>query len=242
MRQRSSCALLATLTTLAVGCANAPPRVASVDVAALLAVQRAAVAGSGPVLYSAFEPGARAAARWQSINLVVARDGLVWAAPEIDLTPVVLRRTFAVARVGERVAFVDLQSVISQTIDGKREKAKLRDEFEHKQAELDGLQTALKQSVARGDSDSPRAIQDLRQRYQELQGELKRHEDEAVHALLAKLSSEVGELARAQHIDVVFDRNVKPDEVVVYRDGTAFPPNGPDLTADLIRLHDQRFP
>ena len=90
-------------------------------------------------------------------------------------------------------------------------------------------------------SDTARARRmTLRQRFRELQGELQQHERDATNVILRKLSPEVAELAKRHGLDVVLEASYKGEEVV-YRDGVDYPPRGPDLTDELIRLHDERF-
>jgi len=232
---------LGALATLAIGCAHAPPRIVSVDFDVWAAAQPPpGVSRNAADRFYLLRPRARAIAEQQKIDVVLVRDALVYAAPDIDLTPTLIGRGSGPTRVGERVGIVNLQHALETTRDGTQAKATLREEFNRKQAELDRLQATLKAKYRSDPGSGQAAIETLRQRFRELQGELQQHEREATNVILRKLSPEVAELAKRHGLDVVLEASYKGEEVV-YRDGVDYPPRGPDLTDELIRLHDERF-
>jgi Skp family chaperone for outer membrane proteins len=183
-------------------------------------------------------------AKQHNINLVLDEALILYAAPDLDLTQTLLGHASGAARSGERSAVIALQRVIETTRDGKQARAALKVEFEQKQVELNQRQAELKAKYANNleaARQSPDAAA-LVQRYRELQRELQGHEDEAVRAIIGRMKPDIAELARRRGIDVIFEVTNKGEEVV-YRGNVAYPsPRGPDLTDELIRLHDERTP
>jgi outer membrane protein len=231
------------LATLASGCAHAPPRIGSVDVGAWASAQPPP--GPSQVLaerYDVIRPRVTTIAKQQNVNLVLDRSQVVYAAREMDFTATLLGGTMQPIRIGQHIAVVNLQRVVERTRDGRRARAVLKAEFDRKQAELDRRQEALKAQYREGrEAETAQGLVRLKDLFLKLQEELKKHEDEAVHALLERMQPEVAELAQRHGFDVVIEVSGRGGEVV-YNDRVAYPPRGPDVTDELIGLHDQRFP
>jgi Skp family chaperone for outer membrane proteins len=227
---------LAGLTSLALACAHAPPRADSVDLRPS--------PGTHPALGVAHEssdPSTRGVAKQDNINLVFECDQVVYAAPDIDLTPTSPGHPKTTLRMGESVAVINFQRALDTTREGRQARAQLKAEFERKQAELDQRQLELKAKYgqdAAGMKRSPEFAA-LNNRFLEMRREMAEHEQAAVRALLMRMKSEVAELARGRRIDIVVAAALKGDEVVD-RAGVAYHPRIPDLTDELIRLHDER--
>jgi Skp family chaperone for outer membrane proteins len=235
---------LLVLSLLMVACAHDPPRMASVDVRAFTDGQPT----PGPPIalehgYELVRPRAREAAKQQSCNLVVDHENVVYAAADIDLTPTLLGRAQGATRLGEHAAIVSLQRALETTREGQRARAQLKAEFDVKQGELDRRQEAIKAKFGKDSEAAMRSSEfvELSRRFRALKAEMEQHETETTRAILERLRSDAAALAQRRGIDVILEVSSRGSEVL-YRSGVAFPPAGPDLTDELIRLHDERFP
>ena len=166
-----------------------------------------------------------------------------WSTPRpyINLTPTLLGQGNGPKRVGEHVGVVNLQHTLEVTRDGKQAKAALREELYRKQDELDRLQRAVKEKYAanlKAAQGSPE-LEAMKQRDLELKRELEQHEREATKAILRKLSPRSPSW-RSITGSTSSSRPPTRAKEVLYRDGVDYPPRGPDLTDELIRLHDER--
>jgi Skp family chaperone for outer membrane proteins len=234
---------LVALATLALGCGHAPARIGSVDVGAWANAQPPPGPSRLPAeSYDVIRPRVTTIAKQQNVNLVLDRSQLFYAAGDMDFTATLLGGAMQPIRIGQRIAVVNLQRALERTRDARRARALLKAEFDRKQAELDQRQEALKQQYREGrDAESAQGLVQLKDLFRKLQAELQKHENEATHALLERMQLEVAELAQQHGFDVVIEVSNQGNEVV-YNDGVAYPPRGPDVTDELIGLHDQRFP
>jgi Skp family chaperone for outer membrane proteins len=108
--------------------------------------------------------------------------------------------------------------------------------------ELDVLQKALKDKYGRDREALARSTElaALKDRFRELQQELQRYESDETRIIIERMKPDIAELARRHGVDVVIEVSNKGGEVV-YRGNLDYPPPGPDLTDELIRLHNQRL-
>jgi hypothetical protein len=126
---------------MALGCGHAPARIVSVDVDAWGNAQPPpGMSRKAADRYYLIRPRVQVVAEQQRINLVVARDLVLYAAPETDLTPTLLGHPNGAVRISDRAGVINLQRVIDQTRDGKQAHQALKVEFEGKVAVLDALQ------------------------------------------------------------------------------------------------------
>ncbi len=189
-------------------------------------------------------------ARQHGLNLVFEDDQLFYAAPDLDVTMVLLGKEAHPVRAGERLGRFSLRAVFDRSHDGVAEHARLQKELDLKQGELDRMQRAViaqlgiqgtptleqRQQVTQALQHGP-----LRHRFDELSEELQRHTKEANLALIARLKPDLEALAKQHQLDAVFEAT-DDGRRLVYRRRATFPVAGYDLTEELIRLHDQRVP
>lgn len=189
-------------------------------------------------------PRAEELARRHGLNLVFNYASLVYAAPDLDLTPMVLGQPDGAFRVGVRGGVVDLERAFATTHEGQQLKAQLKRELEANQAEIDRSQRELRDKYG-NDMDalsrSPERAA-LAERFNKLRIEMAAHELKATAALLARLVADVKELARTRSLDVVTETSQHDKDLdVLYQKWSRYPIGWPDLTGELIRVHDERF-
>ena len=147
------------------------------------------------------------------------------------------------ARAEQKLAFVDLQRALAETEDGKKATGKLKAEFEKKQKELDTRQEELKKMKADLDKQAsilkPDALaakqQELQQKviqlqetYVRLQGDLEKKQGEEMQRIIKKMQAVVGQIAQAENITFVFEKN----------SGIVYGPPALDITNELIRKYN----
>lgn len=147
------------------------------------------------------------------------------------------------ARAEQKIAYVDLQRAIEETDDGKKVKARLKSEFEKKQKELDQRQEELKkmkaeldrqravlskEAMATKEQEFAQKFQQLQETYMRLQQDLQRKEAEEMQRLIKKMSAIVAQIAQAEGVTYVFERNA----------GLLYAPPALDLTNELIRKYN----
>jgi len=152
-----------------------------------------------------------------------------------------------VAAVDVKLGYVDLQRALNEVDEGKAAKALLKKDFEEKQKQLDAGKTDFekaradfdKQQVVMSDqakrdkaSELDRRAMELQATYQKLQQDLMKREQEMTGGIFQKMSDIVREMAEADGITMVLERNAG----VVY----ALP--ALDLTNELIRKYNARHP
>jgi outer membrane protein len=152
-----------------------------------------------------------------------------------------------VARAEQKMAYVDLQRALLEVDEGKSAKGKLKAEFDKRQKTLDAEQDAVKKakedldkrSMAMTD-DAKRAkeqelmqkLGEVQQHYMTMQKELSDSERQATQAIFGKMETVIGEIAEAEGMTFVFDKNA----------GLVYAPASLDLTTELIRRYNLKYP
>ena len=151
------------------------------------------------------------------------------------------------ARAEQKIAYVDLQRALLEVDEGKAAKAKLKTEFDKKQHELDGEQETLKKdkedldkrSMAMADDARHDAEQKLQARlmevtnhWQGMQKDLSEQERKLTSAIFEKMQGIIADIAVAEGLTFVFDKNA----------GLVYAPPSLDLTNELVRRYNDRFP
>ena len=145
-------------------------------------------------------------------------------------------------RAGVRGGVVDLQRALNLTHEGQEVRTRIKCELDVKQAELDRAQREIDKYGRNKAAFAPAPeYAALTARFAQLSKELIAHEQEATKSIVDRLKAEVAELARARQIDVVVEASLRERNVVVYRHWSRLV-DGPNLTDELIRQHDARFP
>jgi outer membrane protein len=149
---------------------------------------------------------------------------------------------------GMKVAYVDLQRALLEVGEGKLAKTKLKVYFDEKQTLLDAESERLKKMKedldrqdlmidpsikAAKEDDLQKALIELQKLYMKLNQELKQKEQEAVAPILEKMQAILTEVAEERGYDLILDKN---------NSGIIYAPMKFDITADLIRIYDERYP
>lgn len=216
---------------------------ATVDVDAWANAQPA---GSVPTVatarHAALRPAMETLAHARGFNLVFDRVDLVYASPDIDLTPVLLGHTDVHVPLATHAARVDMQRALEDTRRGRATKATLKQEYDRKQAEINQRVALFKASHAQGDPRQAQVLAELRQRYRELSGELEQHEHDATAALLQRLIECTRGVAQRHGVEIVLEAHYGGSRDPLYRHGTRVPLDGLDLTQELIETFDREYP
>ncbi len=146
-----------------------------------------------------------------------------------------------------KIGYVDLQKALLEVEEGKTAKSSLQVYFEEKQKMLDAESTRLqqakddleKQAMAispevykQKETDLQKQLIEAQKLYYNLQMELKQKEQDAVAPILDKMQVILKDVAEKEGYDLILDKNSS---------GIVYAPMKYDLTAQLIRLYDERF-
>ena len=151
------------------------------------------------------------------------------------------------ARAEQKIGYVDLQRALNEVEEGKAAKALLQHDFAEKQKTLDGKKAEFeklqadfeKQSVvmseqARKDktADLDRRARDLQALFVNLQKDLSEREREATRGIFDRMNGIVREIAEADGFTYVFEKGA----------GIVYAPGSLDLTNELIRKYNAKYP
>ncbi len=152
-----------------------------------------------------------------------------------------------VARAEQKIAYVDLQRALLEVDEGRAAKAKLKGDFDKKQKALDAEQEQLKKdkedldrrSSAMDDGARRDAEQKLQARlmevtnhWQTMQKELSDQERVLTSGIFEKMQGIIADIAQAEGLTFVFDKNA----------GLVYAPPSLDLTNELVRRYNDKFP
>jgi len=147
-----------------------------------------------------------------------------------------------------RIAYVDVQRAINETRDGKQSKASLREIYGARQRDLDNRQDLLRQMEQRINAQKSNAnadayahelgvyqtgVAELQKAYKAYQDDLQLREAEAVKGIVEKMKSLLAEIAGREGYTLVLEVN---------EGGAFYYDKNLDLTLEVIRLYDERFP
>jgi outer membrane protein len=153
----------------------------------------------------------------------------------------------AAAEAQQKIGYVDLQRALNEVDEGKAAKALLKRDFDEKQKQLDAKKTEFdrlqgefeKQAVVMSDQAKRDKAQDLDRRARELQAlfvnlqkDLSEREQQATRGIFDKMSAIVREIAEADGFTIVLEKGA----------GLVYAPPSLDLTNELIRKFNARFP
>lgn len=146
-----------------------------------------------------------------------------------------------------KIAYVDFQRALNEVDEGKAAQASLKRDFEEKQKQLDKDKVDLERMQAEFEKQAAvlseearrdKAIE-IQKRMAEAQGklmgfqkELAEREQGATRAIGEKMRALVQEIATADGVDFVFDKNA----------GLVVAPPSLDLTNELVRKYNARHP
>lgn len=147
-----------------------------------------------------------------------------------------------------RIGYFDIKRIIQEVDEANDKRKTLESDVKEKQKQLDKMKAEVedmqKEYEAKKSVLSPSAqreqeekIQEkavkAQQTYMDLQQDLARKEQEAMGDLLQKLEPVVQEIAQADGYTFIFEKNEA---------GLFYAPAAHDLTSELIRKYNQRFP
>lgn len=151
------------------------------------------------------------------------------------------------ASAEQKIGYVDLQRALNEVDAGKAAKALLKKDFDEKQKQVDAKKTEFeklqadfeKQSMVMSEQARKEKGQDLERRARELQvlfanfqKDLSDREREATGGIFSKMSQIVAEIAEADGFSIVLEKN----------GGLVYAPSSLDLTNELIRKYNARYP
>lgn len=163
------------------------------------------------------------------------------------LVALALAVTPALAAAEQKIGFVDLHRALNEVDEGKAATAVLKKDFDEKQrqldakkAEFDKLQAdAEKQAVVMSDAAKREKAAELDRRARELQGlfmqlqkDLSEREQQATKGIYERMAGLVREIAEAEGFSIVLEKGP----------GVVYAPSSLDLTNELIRKYNARYP
>lgn len=153
-----------------------------------------------------------------------------------------------VAQADTKIGYFDVKRILSEVDEAKTAKDKLQREFAAKQKQLDAkrdeLEKMQREIEQKGAVLSQTAKQNMAMEFQQklveanklygdLQNDLAQQEQRALGELLGRLEPVVIDLAKSEGYTYVVEKNEA---------GLFYAPAGHDLTAQLIRRYNERFP
>jgi outer membrane protein len=153
----------------------------------------------------------------------------------------------AAGRAEVKIGYVDLQRALNEVDEGKAAKALLKRDFDEKQKQLDVKKTEFdklqadfeKQSVVMSDqarkekgADLDRRARELQALFMNLQKDLSERERDATRGIFDKMAQVVAEIAEADGFTMVLEKTA----------GLVYAPASLDLTNELIRKYNARYP
>jgi outer membrane protein len=167
-------------------------------------------------------------------------------AASIGLGGLVVAPATAHADVPEikKLALIDMQRVLNETKQGKKARAKLEKSSSAKQKKLESKRNKLEQETGKlkglggpqlqaAQEDLQRQYMELQQMYMTLQQELAVQESELLEQIYKNSQSIVGSMAKENGVDLVL---IRDETTVIYAADSL------DLTADLVKRYDKKYP
>jgi outer membrane protein len=152
------------------------------------------------------------------------------------------------AAAEDRFGFVDLQRALNETGEGAQAKRRLKSMFTKRQTELDKRQKRIKRmetdlqkqkgvlseaAFAKRVESYRKSFVELQTTYVQFQRDLSERETKETGRILKRMQSILAEIGQRDRYTAIFE--VNEGGVFYYRKSL-------DLTNQLIRLYDQRFP
>ncbi len=151
------------------------------------------------------------------------------------------------ASAEQKIGYVDLQRALNEVDEGKSAKALLKRDFDEKQKEIDAKKADFEKLQVDFEKQAPMLseqarkdkAQDLDKRARDLQAlfvgsqkDLSDREQKATRGIFDKMAQIVGEIAEADGFTMVLEKNA----------GVVYAPPSLDLTNELIRKYNTRYP
>lgn len=154
----------------------------------------------------------------------------------------------SVAHAEVKLAYVDLQRALLEVSEGQVAKSKLKSEMDKKKAELDGEQAKLTDDKAVLDKQGAMMSEEVRtqkftewqkrlyevmQKAQKVQVDLQEKERTELKKIFEKMDPIIAAIAQREGLTMVFE---KTDS------GLVFAPPSLDLTNELVRTYNEKYP
>jgi outer membrane protein len=151
------------------------------------------------------------------------------------------------ARAEQKIGYVDMQRALNEVDEGKAARAVLKRDFDEKQkvldakkAEFDKLQSDFeKQAVVMSEQAKKDRAQDLDRRAREMQAlfvnlqkDLSERERDATRGIFDRMAAIVRDIAEADGFSIVLEKGA----------GIVYAPASLDLTNELVRKYNARYP
>jgi outer membrane protein len=169
----------------------------------------------------------------------------------IPVIPLVALALVAVPAAGraeqQKIGYVDLQRALNEVDEGKAAKALLKKDFDEKQKVLDGKkgdfdkaqadfekQAVVMSEQAKKDraADLDRRAREMQALFLQLQKDLSERERDATRGIFDRMANIAREIAEADGFTIVLEKGA----------GIVYAPASLDLTNELIRKYNARFP
>ena len=146
----------------------------------------------------------------------------------------------------DKIGYFDAKRVVAEVEDAKAAKNRLEADVKNKQSQLDKQKTAIEKmekeleakkavlsqsALQQAYADYQQKVQTVQRLYMELQQDLAQKEQQAMGELLQRLEPVVKQLAEAEGYSYVFERSA-----------IFYGPAANDLTAQVIRKYNERYP
>lgn len=181
-------------------------------------------------------------------SLKFGRSGKAWRLAPFVLAALLASPLSAWAQSGAKIGYFDVKRILAEVEDAKEVKARLQRDFDAKQKKLDQQRTELEKlgkeleqkapvlsqaAKEQAFTDYQRKVGEAQKLLMEIQGDLAQQEQQALIDILGRLEPVVREIAVAEGYTYVFEKNEA---------GLFFGPGEHDLTAQVIRKYNQRYP
>lgn len=152
--------------------------------------------------------------------------------------------SFALAAEGFKVGYMDMQKALNLLDEGKKEKAKLKKDFDVKQQKLDKMQDELKKLKEDFDKQAPMLKDDVRnkkqgelqqkfgelqQAYMEMQKDLSEREQAVTREIFSKMKVIVEKIGDRDNYSLILERNEA--NVVYFKKAS-------DITDEVVKTYN----
>jgi len=146
-----------------------------------------------------------------------------------------------------KIGYVDMQAALNQIEEGKREKNKLKKDFDEKQKKLDAMQEDLKklkedfdkqQTVMKEDARLKRQTElqnkfmELQQHYMGMQKELNERQGEVTKEIFSKMKVIIEKIGDRDNYTVIFSRD--DSNVLFYK-------RHQDITDEVVKQYNSQY-
>ena len=144
-----------------------------------------------------------------------------------------------------KLAYVDVQRAIQETDEGKAARTRLKGEFDQRRAQIDRKSADLEKMQQEYEKQAPvlsdeakrkkqeefqKAVIEARKSAGDLQEDMSRQEQQAMAAILQRLTQVVAEIAERESLTYVMDKGT-----------LLYAPAAADITNEVVRRYNDRF-